>query len=272
MTFTQFPMQRELVLTSGNTKIGIMPDICLVSHFQVDNWPVLYRAAETGNVSRWGMPLMIPNFSQLKQGIFQEKGTTLPMHGFGRTLPWTVIQQDQSSATLQLSSDEHTRAQYPYEFTFTAHIVASAGTLTYTLTMENRNAESMPIAPGFHPYFTVAQADKATIGIEGLAGIDPKTIPWATQPPNNTLLFPHSATFHIPHHGILTIAEQPWQDGYSLKNMQVWSEPETAPDHNFVCFEPIVASADGLNRPADRINMAAHSTHQIMLQIKAQPR
>ena len=37
MTFTQFPMPRELVLTSGNTKVGIMPDISLVSHFQVGN-------------------------------------------------------------------------------------------------------------------------------------------------------------------------------------------------------------------------------------------
>lgn len=271
MTFTQFPMQRELVITSGNTKIGIMPDICLVSHFQVDNWPVLYRAAETGNVRRWGLPLMIPNFSRLKQGIFQEKGTTLPIHGFGRIMPWTVIQQDQSSATLKLTSDEHTREQYPYDFIFTAQIVASAGALTYTLTMENRDDEIMPISPGFHPYFSVAQEHKAEISIERLTGIEPKTVPWATQPPDDTLLFPHSATFHIPQHGTLTIAEQPWQEGYSLKNMQVWSEPETAPDHNFVCFEPIVTGEDGLNRPADRINIPAHSTHQIILQLTAQP-
>ena len=271
MTFTQFPMPRELVLSSGNTKIGVMPDICLVSHFQVDQWPVLYRPAETGNIKRWGLPLMIPNFSRLKQGIFQEKGTTLPIHGFGRILPWTVTEQNQSSATLQLMSDEHTRAQYPYDFTFTAHIVASAGTLTYTLMLENHSDEIMPISPGFHPYFTVAQEDKAAISLEGLTGIDMKTIPWATQPPDDTFIFPHTATFHIPHHGILTIAEQPWQEGYSLKKMQVWSEPETAPDHNFVCFEPIVTGEDGLNRPADRLNITAHSTYQIILQLKAQP-
>jgi galactose mutarotase-like enzyme len=271
MTFTQFPMQRELVLTSGDTKIGIMPDISLVSHFQVDNWPVFYRAAETGNVRRWGMPLMIPNFSRLKQGIFQEKGTTLPIHGFGRILPWTVTEQDQASVTIQLTSDEHTRPQYPYEFTFTARIVAGEGTLTYTLTMENRNAESMPIAPGFHPYFSVAQEDKAKIDVKGLEGFDPKAIQWATEPPNFPLPFPHSATFDIPQHGILTVAEQPWQGNYSLAAMQVWSEPASAPDHNFVCFEPIVTSEDGLNRPTDRLNIPAHSTHQIILQLRAQP-
>ncbi|MBV9231144.1 MAG: hypothetical protein JOZ18_17675, partial [Chloroflexi bacterium] len=101
--FTNFPMPREHVLTSGNTTIGIMPEICLVSHFQLGSWQVLYRATETGNLKRWGLPLMIPNFSRLKDGIFKEKGTTLPIHGFGRNLPWTVTEQDQSNITLQLT-------------------------------------------------------------------------------------------------------------------------------------------------------------------------
>ena len=95
-----------------------------------------------------------------------------------------MTEQDQSSITIQLTSDDHTRPQYPYEFTFTAHIVAGEGSLTYTLNVENRNAEIVPIAPGFHPYFSVAQEDKSDIGIEGRAGIDPKAIQWATQLPN----------------------------------------------------------------------------------------
>ncbi|HCJ36139.1 MAG TPA: hypothetical protein DHV65_17810, partial [Ktedonobacter sp.] len=84
--FMQFPTARERVLTFGDTTIGFIPEICLVSHFQVGSWPILYRPAETGNVKRWGMPLMIPNFSRLKDGIFKEKNTTLPIHGFGRNL------------------------------------------------------------------------------------------------------------------------------------------------------------------------------------------
>jgi galactose mutarotase-like enzyme len=92
--FMNFPTARERVLSSGNTTIGIIPELCLVSHFQVGPWQVLYRPVETGNVERWGLPLMIPNFSRLKDGIFQEKHTSLPIHGFGRHLPWTVIEQD----------------------------------------------------------------------------------------------------------------------------------------------------------------------------------
>jgi hypothetical protein len=63
--FMNFPTPRERVLTRGNTLIGVIPELCLVSHFQVDSWQVLYRPAETGNVKRWGLPLMIPNFSRL---------------------------------------------------------------------------------------------------------------------------------------------------------------------------------------------------------------
>jgi len=74
--FMNFPTAREHVLTRGSTVIGIIPEICLVSHFQVGDWRVLYRPDETGNVKRWGLPLMIPNFSRLKDGVFLEKGTS----------------------------------------------------------------------------------------------------------------------------------------------------------------------------------------------------
>src|SRR2546430_973985 len=41
--FMRFPTAREQVLTNGDTKIGIIPEICLVSLFQVGSWQVLYR-------------------------------------------------------------------------------------------------------------------------------------------------------------------------------------------------------------------------------------
>src|SRR5579859_7881422 len=140
-SFMQFPTQREHILSSGDTILGIIPELCLISHFQVDKWQVLYRPLETGNVKRWGIPLMIPNFARLKDGIFLEKGTSLPIHGFGRVLPWTVADLSETSLTMQLSSSDAKRSDYPYEFTFSATIEAGEGILTYTLIMENRSAE-----------------------------------------------------------------------------------------------------------------------------------
>jgi galactose mutarotase-like enzyme len=273
--FMQFPTARERVLTFGDTTIGVIPEICLVSHFQVGSWPVLYRPAETGNVKRWGLPLMVPNFSRLKDGIFKEKNTTLPIHGFGRNLPWTVIAgQDSIGATqlsIQLNSSAATRPSYPYEFTFTATIAVGAGTLTYTLAMENRGDEAMPIAPGFHPYFSVAQQDKAQVVSDGPPNFDVKAFDWENNPPNNPYPFPHRVTIQVPYHGTVVIEELPVEGAYALANMQVWSEPVTKPDCAFVCFEPTVGSEDALNRPADRLVIPPHSVRRLVLQLTAKP-
>ena len=267
--FMNFPTSRERVLRYGDTSIGIMPDICLVSHFQVGTWRVLYRPDETGNVKRWGMPLMIPNFSRLKDGIFQEKGTSLPIHGFGRILPWTVTDASETALTMQLNSSDATRSDYPYEFTFSATIEAGEGTLTYTLVMQNRSAETMPIAPGFHPYFAVPQAQKAALVTDGPPGFAVSDFDWVEHVPDTPYPFPHHVQIKFPGAGALTIEELPQDGVYTLHNMQVWSEPPTKPDHDFVCFEPTVGSEDALNRPADRLNIEAGQSRRIVLLLRA---
>ncbi|GHO43855.1 hypothetical protein [Ktedonospora formicarum] len=269
--FTDFPMPNERIIKCGDTTVAVMPEINLVSYFQVGPWQILYRASETGNVKRWGLPLMIPNFARLQDGIFQDKHTTLPIHGFGRNLSWTVLEHKEDTISLQLVSSEATRANYPYEFTFTCELVAGDGTLTYTLTMENRSDEVMPIAPGFHPYFALAQDDKARLIADGPEGFSVDAFRWDTNPPDNYYPFAHSARFQFPQHGTLTIEELASNDHYSLKEMQVWSEPVTAPDHEFICLEPIVAHWDGLNRPQDRIEIAPQEEHRIILRLHAQP-
>lgn len=269
--FMNFPTQREQVLIHGKTRVGMIAPLCLVSHFQVGPWQVLYRPMETGNVKRWGMPLMIPNFSRLMDGIFKDKGTSLPIHGFGRLLPWTTTEQDSSSIHIQLISSDATRASYPYEFTWTARVAVDEGTLTYTLTMENRSDETVPIAPGFHPYFALAQQDKARLRVDGLPDFQASAIDWERHPPDNAYPFLHQARIQFPQRGTLTIAELPQDNKYSLANMQVWSEPMSGPDFALVCFEPTVSSEDALNRPADRLTIAPHSSQRIVLRLTAEP-
>jgi galactose mutarotase-like enzyme len=266
-----FPTPRERVLRYGTTTIGVIPEICLVSHFQVESWQVLYRPVETGNVKRWGLPLMIPNFSRLKNGIFNEKGTTLPIHGFGRNLPWTVIEMDEVHLVMQLTSSEATLHDYPYEFEFTAAVAVGEGTLTYTLTIENYGREDMPIAPGFHPYFAVAQSEKANLVTDGPPGFDVRDFDWTQHIPDNPYPYEHQVNIRFPGRGTLTIAEVATDGNYTLSNMQVWSEPPSKPDHDFICFEPSVGSEDALNRPADRLTIQALSSRQIILQLQARP-
>jgi galactose mutarotase-like enzyme len=265
-----FPTSREHVLRRGSTTIGVISDICLVSHFQVGAWQVLYRPSETGNVKRWGLPLMIPNFSRLKDGLFLEKGTSLPIHGFGRNLPWTITRESENALAMQLQSSDVTRAMYPYDFTFMAKIEAGEAALTYTITMQNHSEEVMPIAPGFHPYFAVAQADKAGLVTDGPPGFAVQDFDWVERIPDNPYPFPHAISIQFPQQGTLHIEEMPVDGHYSLRNMQVWSEPPARPDHDFVCFEPTVGSEDALNRPADRLNIEAGGSHVIVLRLRVE--
>jgi galactose mutarotase-like enzyme len=269
--FMSFPTAREYVLTCGNTTIGVIPEICLITHFQVGSWQILYRPIQTGNIKRWGMPLMIPNFSRLNKGTLQEKGTKLPIHGFGRILPWEIIERDSTHLVIQLTSSEATLKSYPYEFTFNVNISVEEGILTYILTMENHSNENMPIAPGFHPYFTVAQSEKLKIKTGNLPEFEAQTFDWVEHIPDNPYPFPHHVTIRFPGSGTLTIGEKPQNGQYALSNMQVWSEPPTKPDHNFICFEPSVGSEDALNRPADRLNIDQHSSRLIVSQLQAEP-
>src|SRR5579862_9284715 len=203
--FMKFPTQREHVLKYGDTTIGVIPEINLVSHFQVGPWSVLYRPMETGNVTRWGIPLMIPNFSRLKDGIFAEKGTRLPSHGFGRLLPWSIVEQSETSISLQLRSSEKTRENYPFEFIFTTQMTVGEETLTCTLTIENSGDEVLPVAPGWHPYFALAQGDKSKLVTDGPPGFAVGAFQWDTLPPNNPYPFPHEVTLQVPRSGSLTI-------------------------------------------------------------------
>src|SRR5262249_55255493 len=150
------------------------------------------------------------------------------------------IEQGPTLMSMQLTSNSATRLNYPYDFTFTATIEAFEMTLTYTLTMANQSDEVMPIAPGFHPYFALAQQDKAKLVVDGLPAFEAAACDWERNPPDNAYAFPHHVAIEFPHRGTLVIAERPSETQYLLANMQVWTEPMSAPDHEFVCFEPTV--------------------------------
>src|SRR5258708_28100049 len=138
--------------------------------------------------------------------------------------------------------------------------------------MENHSSEPMPIAPGFHPYFAVTQSEKADVVTSGPPGFATHAFDWVQHIPDNPYPLPHQVTLQLPRGGTLTMSELPQDGSYALANMQVWSEPTTRPDHDFICFEPTVGSEDALNRPADRLNIATRSTGKIVLQLRAQPR
>lgn len=121
---------------------------------------------ELGKPIRGGIPLCLPWFGPGTDGK--------SMHGFARTIDWTVVdaQTMRSGATrlaLELNGDASTHALWPHAFKFRLDVLVGS-TLTLGLTIENRSATIAPLAFAFHTYFAVPHVTQALVG--GLDGTD----------------------------------------------------------------------------------------------------
>lgn len=79
----------------------------------------------------------------------------MPQHGFGRRLPWTVVDQSETSVAMELTDSDLTRSQYPYPFRQRLTYRLADGRLHWEQVIENPSTEPLPFATGFHPYFAV---------------------------------------------------------------------------------------------------------------------
>jgi D-hexose-6-phosphate mutarotase len=124
---------------------------------------------QAGKPIRGGIPLCLPWFGAGPDGQ--------TMHGFARTLPWSLvsagIQDDGATClTLELAGDASLCALWPHAFAFRLDVVVGAE-LKLRMTAENRGARAAPLAFAFHTYFAVADVAAASVtGLEGTTFID----------------------------------------------------------------------------------------------------
>lgn len=74
------------------------------------------------------------------------------IHGFVRTQEWETVEQSGTSATFELNFT----GEQGYPFQFTARVTYSVDDtgLTCAFAVKNRDTVDIPMAAGFHPYFT----------------------------------------------------------------------------------------------------------------------
>jgi len=118
----------------------------------------------TKNV-RGGCPVLFPSPGKLPGDTYERDGKhgTLAQHGFARSMPWRLVEtatDGDARATLELVSDERTRAAYPWDFCARYTYVLRGPRLRIEQRFTNTGRELMPFGAGFHPYFHVRQADK----------------------------------------------------------------------------------------------------------------
>lgn len=156
----------------------------IVTRWQVNDRDILYLDAERfANPSlsvRGGIPILFPICGNLPDNVYTYNGQqyTLKQHGFARDLPWTVVDQvtqDRGSLVLSLTSNDQTRAVYPFDFELVFTYTLQNGTLEIHQRYTNHSQVAMPFSAGFHPYFQVADKTRLEFEIPGDRWLDQRT-------------------------------------------------------------------------------------------------
>jgi len=102
-------------------------------------------------------PNLFPYIARLTDGKYTAKGRQYEMkiHGFIKYMTLQAETQTQDSITFRLDSNEETKKQYPYDFTYWQTYQLRDNILITTTRVENRGACRMYFAVGGHPGFCV---------------------------------------------------------------------------------------------------------------------
>lgn len=234
----------------------------IVTRFDVGELRVLYLDEatlldETKNV-RGGNPVLFPAPGPLAGDRFTWNGTSgsMKQHGIARLEPWTVEGVQQQEATLVLSSNERTRAAFPWDFEVRFRYRLDGPKLRIEQRYKNQSTTEMPFSAGFHPYFYVPQAakgaakipTKATRGWDNVQkrDVDVKAPIDLTAKEVDLHLFDHA-----PPGGFGNRATLEFGDGSKVivsasaefGRWVVW----TLAGKDFVCLEPWTSPANALN-------------------------
>ena len=239
----------------------------MVTRFDVAGDRVLYLDEstlmdETKNV-RGGIPVLFPSPGPLAGDRFTRAGKSgsMKQHGFARSRAWKVIDRRMAEVTLELASDDATRAVYPWDFVARLRYALAGTTLTVETTVVNTGADAMPFALGFHPYFHVPAAEKPRARIptgatRAFDNVTKTTVDLdATKPIDLTAkevdlhLVDHRASSATLHRGGDAIVVSASAD---FGRWVIW----TLAGKDFVCLEPWTAAADALNTGENLLTLA----------------
>jgi galactose mutarotase-like enzyme len=156
-------MSKQYIQTN-QSRLEVVPERGgIITSWQVQNQEILYldqeRFANPQLSVRGGIPILFPICGNLPDNTYtlNDKQYTLKQHGFARDLPWKSTQDqvtpEKASLTLILSSNEQTRAVYPFDFELAFTYQIQGNTLEIKQQYTNLSTEPMPFSTGFHPYF-----------------------------------------------------------------------------------------------------------------------
>lgn len=101
-------------------------------------------------------PILFPVCGRLKDKKYTLGGKeyTLDIHGFISKRNFELVEKTATKIVLKSTSDEETRAAYPFDFTFIAEYELSDGKIFFRTKIKNESDELMPFLFGWHPGFS----------------------------------------------------------------------------------------------------------------------
>lgn len=242
-----------------NTSLQIIPERGgIVTRWRVQGQEIFYldeaRLTDPALTVRGGIPILFPICGNLVDNTYTHNGQpyTLKQHGFARELPWTVVDQatDRGSLTLSLTSNDQTRAVYPFDFQLLFTYTLDGNKLIVHQRYENHSDVPMPFSAGFHPYFQVLDKTQLEVDIPASHLLDQPTK--TTRPFNGIFDFEQdeidvafielssqSASVTDRAQGLRLMLTQ--SDEFSI--MVFW----TVKGKPFYCLEPWTAGRNAMN-------------------------
>lgn len=149
-------------LSSGELKLVVDPtDGARVTELALGNTNIfspyrhIHLASTDSTKPRGGMHICLPHFDD-------EAEFGMSKHGFGRDVPWQVAQRSNNSLTLSMGDYTDQPGVYPsglaaqLTYTVREHTDMHIFSTVLTVTNTRNDHQALPVAPGFHPYFAVA--------------------------------------------------------------------------------------------------------------------
>ncbi|MEM9443744.1 MAG: aldose epimerase [Verrucomicrobiota bacterium] len=208
----QFQGQRVIELQTGNSLLRVSPEkggrllMWEVSGKPVIHWP---ENADWSNPPkiRGGNPILFPfiarHFVDGQIGKWKDTAGVirdLPMHGFARAAPFTVVDDDPSTTRMRLVDNQDTQALYPYAFVFDVVYELDETSVRVVFETVNKGNERMPYYAGHHFYFPVPHDEREQWELHLIAE------KWARQNDDGSIVFSK------PNDNILSLADPDLND------------------------------------------------------------
>lgn len=150
---------------------------------------------------------------------FGAGGITQVPHGFARNVEWRIEKQD--SSELRLTHTEHPRGSMYSGLEHRIQYIVGGRIMVALLNLRNNSPWSIPIAPGFHPYF-------AGPDLSGRAGVHP-----VFEEPEETGFTRRNSHRVIELASGLVVS----MNGQRMPGVVTWSDNPT----EYHCVEPIAS-------------------------------